>query len=238
MAAGTGNKRTCGWEGCANPLKPEAVRCHLHINKGVVQQDDIDAIRSRMEATKQSVAVPSFINPEHGYSIHYFSDKQMHVETLSENTPVDKKTADSIVAAVATLQSKDQLEIPQAALDSIETDFPQFIKALSEHGIARNRIQVMTLQGLDRLTMRGTRQSAPEAYHEVVVLDRGTEREVVVDPFISIYAPVRKLDGSVNDQLPSGYTPFGDVPWIGPMDEYVDGAYMQWNNVNYQNERA
>lgn len=237
MAAGSSARRTCGWNGCKNPIKANDPRCYLHIHEGQNEPESLESIRARIEARRNGPEFPSYKSRDHGYSIHYVSDKQLHSETLSDHTPVDKNTAKAIVSAVSKL-SVDKLETPQEAIGCIESEFPQFVNSLSEHGIARQRISVLTLQGLERRTMRGTPHSSPEAYHEVVVLDRGTDREVVVDPFIAIYAPVRKLDVSVNDQLPSGYTPFGDVPWIGPVDEYVDGHYMQWSNINYQDERA
>lgn len=154
------------------------------------------------------------------------------VDMMCLYSRMNPSTAVSVLKATERLQADGQDgTIPSVSGQRVSgSGQERFIQCLEDSGIERDRIQVMEVSGMNRMTQSGKVQSAPGLSHRVVVLDQGTEQETVVDPFISSFAPVHDLDRPVDDSLPSGSTPFGDLPWVGNRDEYMDNNVLWWDH--------
>lgn len=153
------------------------------------------------------------------------------IDLVSNRTRISPSTAASVYMALERLQAdgKDGT-IPQVSGQRIGGGGQErFAQCLRDSGIDDDRIQVMRVSGMNRMTQNGTVQRAEGISHQVTVLDAGTDEEVVIDPFISSFAPVHDLNSPVDDSLPSGGTPFGDLPWFGTKDEYMDNNVLWWD---------
>jgi len=162
------------------------------------------------------------------------SINQQHSDSLVDSTPIHGSYSRVVSDACARWRQRSGVDgtIPNLA---VRLDTPEALNALRQEmidgGMDSSRISIYRFSGGSRRSPHsGEIQSFGSEVHHTLVLDRGTLREVVIDPSVSKYAPVDDWDQPVDDQLPSGLTPFSDSPWIGTMGEYVDGGFLAWES--------
>lgn len=150
------------------------------------------------------------------------------VNDVSSFTPMDRDVASALHKSMDDLYSGTDLTVPGNAA---QIDLNQLVDHLSsERGIDPSRISILHTKGLNRRVMNSWKaQRGPGIQRRALVMDHGTSHQSVVDPAISELAPVFDQNRSVEDQLPSGDTPFGDSPFVGSMEEYTDGSYLWWD---------
>lgn len=217
--------RKCGWRGCANRVSDSSPHdlCWQHRSLSA-SSAPIDETSLRDEAPELFLV----------QSIHHTPEQQFS-NSLVDATPVHSSYAKEIAAACYKWNQSLSNDGTVPAFGSI-LDSPEALGAFKEnliaHGIARERITTWRFEGGSRRDpYSGVKQEfGPGEVHHALVLDKGTSREVVIDPSISKYAPVYDRNSPVDDQLASGMTPFGDSPWIGTMDEYVNGGFFNWSS--------
>lgn len=145
-------------------------------------------------------------------------------------------TVKVILCAVESATGSMIVSEPTRALAE-RAKLPQIAGAISRE-LGPDRVSVLRLQGLARVFFHGDRYRrvvSAHADHNVILLDRGADGELLVDPFVCALAPVP--EGS--SHLPitrSGMTgvmksPYVDELWIGSVDEYVRNGYMEWERA-------
>lgn len=217
----------CGYNGCRNPVRSDATRCWRHLEEPAQSgggEYAADAAREAL-ATIEG-AGGAFLAPPSGER----SPRMAGEELLVAHTSIDPALAAPVMEAVEQLKQRASLTIPAEAYLAEEQLLDTFLQELQGAGVAKQRISVLRLSGMHRRTMNGREQYGEGVVHHVVVLDGDTTSEVVVDPFIAALAPVRNQRREVDEQLPSGVTPFGDLPWVGTREEYIMGDYLWWEH--------
>lgn len=235
MAAITGN--LCGFvhpgggRPCARRVKSGEMRCWEH--KGERSSGEAKPATTMEEVENQRRLIEEFgdlASPKH---IALGNAHGFRKSMIMEFTPVAADALEAIDAAYE--KSGADLSIPREAQRNLsEKGLDWFVDLLESEGLDKSRVSKMKVAGFNRMTTGGKKQHADEALHEVLLIDAGTPSEVVVDPHIAMFAPVKEQDRSVEDQLPSGETPFGDLPWIGTVNSYVGGDYLWWDKFRME----
>lgn len=236
MAAITSNQ--CGFvppEGgrpCARRVKSGEIRCWQHQNerasgepKQPLTMEQIERQRELLEELS-GLADPTRIplgNPE-----------TFRQQMIREFTPI---AHDALIAVENAFKKvSEDLSIPNVAAKSMfERGLDWFVDLLLGEGLDEERISKMEVDGSNRLKSDGEKKHQ-DYRHQVLMLDAGTMNEVVVDPHIALFAtvPAKDRDKSVEDILPNGETPFGDIPWIGTAYSYVAGDHLWWDRFELE----
>lgn len=235
MAAITGNQ--CGFvppEGgrpCARRVKNGEARCWQHKDarasgepKQPLTMEQIERQRELIEEFA-AIAAPT--------SIPLGNPDNFRTAMVREFTPIALDALKAVDKAFKS--SKEDLSVPSEANKSFfEKGLDWFVDLILQDGIDEDRVSKMKVAGFNRMTTSGKKQSSDDGHHEVVVIDAGKPTEAVVDPYIAKFAPVRESGTSVEEQLPNGETPFGDLPWIGTVRDYVSGDYLWWDKFKME----
>lgn len=236
MAAITSNQ--CGFvppEGgrpCARRVKSDESRCWQH--KGERSSGEPKLPLTMEEIERQRELIEEFSDLASPARIVLGTPESFRAAMVREFTPI---AADALKAVDAAFKkSPEDLSVPNNAAKSMyERGIDWFIEALVGEGLDKDRVSKMKVAGSNRLKMDGEKRSQ-DYVHEVALIDEGTPSEVVVDPHIALFAPVSKADrnSSVEEVLPSGETPFGDIPWVGTVRSYVAGDYLWWDKFKME----
>lgn len=146
-----------------------------------------------------------------------------------EGTSAAEDVVSSIIDCMTEIEEGVDLSVPNLAMDRLATRAMSLRDALIRKGIDPERVGIMRVKGLHRM-VGGRETYNPDTVHQILHLDEGTENEVVIDPSIAAFAPVRRRKTSVDVQLPSGITPYGDSPWIGDPQDYLNGTHIWWEH--------
>lgn len=131
------------------------------------------------------------------------------------------------------------LSVPNKCMDNENGSLLSLRDEMRSEGVPIERIRCVRLSGLNRTifvpvndgdSLKEIVQRDQESWTDVIIVDHETPHPIVVDPNISIYAPMNDLDESVHDHFPSGETPFTEEIWIGDESEYLDTRYVWWDN--------
>lgn len=235
MAAITGNQ--CGFvppEGgrpCARRVKNDEIRCWQH--KGQRSAGEAKPATSMEEVERQRALLEEFSDLAAPTRIPLGNEHGFRIAMVREFTPVALDALEAVDAAYK--KSQYDLSVPKQAQRSLaEKGLDWFVDLIVGGGVDRDRVSKMRVAGFNRMTVGGKKQSVDEAFHEVIIIDAGTPNEVVVDPHITMFAPVKEQGAPVDEQLPSGETPFGDLPWIGTVKSYVGGDYLWWDRFKME----
>lgn len=237
MAAITGNQ--CGFvapEGgkpCTRRIKSDETRCWQH--KGMRSSGEAKpAAISMDDVERQRALIEEIAGLDRGpRTIPLGTPAGFRKSMLREFTPIASDALDAVDDAFA--KSERDLSVPEEARKSLfERGIDWFVELIIGEGLDKDRVSKMRVGGFNRMTVSGKKQHSDEALHEVVVIDAGTPNEVVVDPHIAMFAPVKEKNQSVDEQLPNGETPFGDLPWIGTVRSYVGGDYLWWDKFKME----
>ena len=235
MAAITGN--LCGFvppEGgkpCGRRVKNDELRCWQH--KGQRSASESKTATTMEEVERQRALIEELGDIAAPTNVPLGNEHGFRVSMVREFIPVALDALNAIDNAYQ--QSKYDLSVPKEAQRSLaENGLDWFIDLMIEGGVDKDRVSTMRVAGFNRMTVGGKKQNVAEAFHEVIVVDAGTPNEVVVDPHITMFAPVKEQGVPVDDQLPSGETPFGDLPWIGTVRSYVGGDYLWWDRFKME----
>lgn len=220
-----------GGKPCARRVKTGAFRCWEHEGKtsageasvGFTSVEDVERERRRIAA----VADEQFADAS---SLPLGRPEGLRQSLLREFTPVASDALEAIDAAYR--EHGADLSVPAAAHEAAANGGAERFARDVAGRIGPERVSRMRVMGARRMTVGGKKQHFGEVLHEVVVIDQGTSSEVVVDPFMAMFAPVRDNAASVDEQLPNGLTPFGDLPWVGPVHAYVGGDYLSWDKFS------
>lgn len=162
------------------------------------------------------------------------SGVEMYADLVNSHTPLDSDLALPMSRTVAQWNGNRDMTIPRESSSIRGTGHRDFAEMLVEQGVDRKRISTMRVRGMNR-HVPGTNviQRGDNLSHEVLILDQGQSTECAVDPSISMFAPVYDQERSVEDQLKSGETPYGESPWIGASTDYTDGDVIWWDHHEY-----
>lgn len=218
--------RTCKLKSCGNVLSANSPHEYCYAHRSLsVSTIDPGRTDSIIESAPELLTTGSLRTPE----------VARIGETLSEATPIHHSYSAAIADACKSWNESlsQDATIPQMGA-SLEHD-PRTIYKFKEHlmkaGISEERITIWRFSGGHRMDPKsGVKQSFGGETHEAIILDKYTNNEVVIDPSVSKYAPVRDFTAPVDDQLPSGLTPFSDSPWIGSLEEYMNGSFLGWSH--------
>jgi len=234
MAAITGNQ--CGFvppEGgkpCARRVKNGELRCWQH--KDQRSSGEPKQPRTMEEIERQRELIKEFNDIAAPTNVQLGNPTNLRIAIIREFTPISRDALDAVEKAFEG--SPTDLSIPnQAAKSLYEKGIDWFVEALLGAGLSKNRVSKMKVDGANRMKADGEKKHQ-DYRHEVILIDGGTMNEVVVDPHIALFAPVsnKDRDKSVEDILPSGETPFGDIPWIGTVHDYVAGDHLWWDDFD------
>ena len=150
---------------------------------------------------------------------------------ISVETNLDEETSLQVVSTMEQFSNGLDLTIPEVSrASSFNTD--DFRSRLEMNGIDGRRLSTLKLTGLNRFSFSDGAEQKAEGYtRQVVVIDKGLNSETVVDPSMADLAPVWDQDRPVEFELISGETPYGDVPWVGKVDDYTGSGYIWWDKV-------
>ena len=232
--------RTCGYEGCRNPIKEGDIRCHLHVGKTqTIEGNDIvtfdipliEAEQRKVRAFRRNKKLrKSLLNPPATLG------KQGEVyarDTAYEGIGVSPQTVSSIFEATNSL---GPLETREDLLKSMENGgIEKFHNALKRE-LGEDRVKFIQFSGLTISTTKRDVNVRDYAY-AASVIDYGEETEVVVDPFSRALLP-SKLEKDRKQEVILGLdSPFRDQVFIGTLSEYSEGA-IQWENVEIGSIRS
>ena len=215
----------CGFQGCRNPIKKDATACWRHLDATVEVE-----VPSPERARRTAAQVLESDLPEHTRRVPPSAVEEPALagaDLLAADLGVDRPTALALLRAGQRAGART----PADAVERMEAGLDGFAAELERAGVKRSRISRMEVRGLGRRTPTGREQRSADYVHQVLVLDADTEREVVVDPHVAAFAPVRDHQRPVDDQLGSGTTPFGDVPFVCSRVDYVAGAHLWWDEA-------
>ncbi|WP_166442064.1 hypothetical protein [Nakamurella flava] len=145
-----------------------------------------------------------------------------------EATPISADLIRPLLSAVHAITAGEDISIPTVALRGIAHCAENLAAGLIRAGVPSTRVELVHLHGLRRRI--GARwEHDPQLTHTVVLLDRHTDTEVIVDLSIAAFAPVPHRDVSVRDQLGGDPGPFGDSPYVADVDGYMSGDRVAWD---------
>lgn len=151
-------------------------------------------------------------------------------ETISSSTGMSISDSRALVISSYSLERKyGDMRIPANATPA-EDAARELRDEMIKEGVDESRVSLERFRSANRMTMSGKVNRIPNMEHEVLVLDRGTDQEKIIDPSISKFAPLRDRSSEVDDELPSGVTPFGDAPWVGDREDYMKGSFLWWDH--------
>lgn len=227
MAAITNN--LCGYQApeggkkCTRRIKAEEFRCYQH--KDLRASGDPAPIVNIEEIERQRELIASLAEIADATRIVLGKPEGLRKSLLMEFTPVAEDVLEA--ADKSSVELQVDLSVPDAAEQAYQAfGNDKFVSLMVEQGISPERITTMRVTGLNYMRRDGTKRNSSERFYEVILLDANTPNEVVVDPFIARFATGVDRQASVEDQLPSGETPFADLPWIGTVKSYVDGDHI------------
>jgi len=71
--------------------------------------------------------------------------------------------------------------------------------------------------------------------HEVLVIDAGTQNEILIDPFIAAFAPVPKAAASLpvsqSGMVSANVSPYVDGVWMGTREDYQNNGFIEWRSL-------
>jgi len=216
----------CLHHGCRRQVSedsPWGYYCHDHRRESTMYSE---MMADQVSALTDGQRMPTLSLPR---------EVDSYADMVDLHTPLDPELSQPLARAVDKWNASRDMTIPQEASGAKSSAPGEFRELLLEEGVEPHRISSMRVTGMNRL-VPGTSviQRADSLSHEVLVLDRGQETECVIDPSISMFAPVYNQDQSVEDQLRSGETPYGETPWIGETASYTDGDVIWWDRREYR----
>ncbi len=236
----------CAHGGCKNPIRAGQTYCYRH---GGMSAAELDAQNSgasgprpltnaahhelltRREVARRSAAWPLMSNPPAPRPALSVMDVQ--AMDYSRNLPIHHDTAQAVLGAVRESTGVRHNDAPSAAARNREKVHE--IADRLRDTLGSERVNVVRMTGLARSTHQIARTVAPTFSHDVILLDRGTDEEVIVDPFVAAFAPVPRdrADSPVLAFPDSGLgvSPYADGTFIGTRQEYGSNAYFQWQSV-------
>lgn len=218
-----------GGKTCTRRIKADEFRCYQH--KNLRASGDPAPLITPDEIEKRREIIASLAEAADATKIVLGTPKGLRRSLIMETTPI---AGDALTAVDTAADRLDvDLFVPSNAHDAYQ-DFgnDKFIQFLKDEGIAANRISTMRVSGLNYLKRDGFKAHAAEHFYEAILIDADTPNEVVVDPFIARFATGINRRVSVDEQLPSGETPFADLPWIGTVRSYVDGDHVWFDKFD------
>lgn len=236
MAAITGNQ--CGFvppEGgrpCARRVKSDEIRCWQHKNERASGEPKQPRTMEQIE--RQRDQIEEFAALADPTSIPLGNPENFRQAMIREFTPIAHDALKAVEAAYK--KAPVDLSVPNKAAKSMfERGLDWFIDLIVGEGLDKDRITKMEVDGSNRLKNNGEKKHQ-DYRHEVLMIDEGTMNEVVVDPHIALFAtvPAKDRDTSVEEILPNGETPFGDIPWIGTVHSYVAGDHLWWDKFEME----
>lgn len=227
MAVITNN--LCGYQApeggktCTRRIKADEFRCYQH--KNLRASGDPSPLISPEDIARQRELIASLAEAADATKIVLGNPLNLRKSLIMETTPIDGDVLDAVDAAADRMGV--DLFIPNEAHNAYQNfGNDKYIELLQEQGVSASRISTMRVSGLNYLKRDGGKAHAAEHFYEVIMLDADTPHEVVIDPFIARFATGVNRKAPVEDQLPSGETPFADLPWIGTVRSYVDGDHV------------
>lgn len=171
--------------------------------------------------------------------------------SLSANTSLPDDISRRLSSACAALYRKrGDMSIPQNAANLGDKNAAKSLAKALQSGVDDpSRIRVEKFRGITRKVfgtgnVLGVDGDASKIYTDhlddtehfvVVVTDERKKNPYVIDPTISILAPVADKNVSVDDQLgESGDTPYGDYPLVKSLADYRENSHFQWHDDTIQ----
>lgn len=140
-----------------------------------------------------------------------------------------------IVDAVREVTGSTTLATPAKALE--QRGRVRDVALQLRERLPGSTVEVFRFQGLTRYTTSLARPQlrAPEAQHEVIVIDRQGEQPLLVDPCVAALAPVprdRQHLPLIQTGMPNaGWSPYADELWVGHPEDYRDNAFLTWESA-------
>lgn len=232
--------KKCAWGSCRRRIKATDTFCYQHremtvsagggkpkkADDGIVDLDQIAMERAMYDEAWE--ADQHLLDPEP--DVYYLDGPAAQVDVMATETPISQDAAVAVLDAVGSLQERfGDLTVPQNAGEGLDHGFEPFRDEMADQ-LGSDRVDVVETVGLTRILPDGRRQHFPEGAHVLVRVDAGTDNEVLVDPFVALYAPVKDMSRPVET---AGDDPriYADVPWVGTMSEYAGLGYMSWDEI-------
>lgn len=137
-----------------------------------------------------------------------------------------------VVEAVESLPYRGELDIPDLAARHVGRSAYELAKQLEVSSpTTLAQCSILKVSGFNRRDMNGNLSSVSEGAHAVVAFTATTGDVLVADPLMAMFAPVPHRDLPAWRQLPSGITPFCDIPYLATADNYVSGYWMSWDEA-------
>ena len=225
--------RTCGYEGCRNPIKEGDLRCHLHVGKAnTIEGNDvvvfdiplIEAEQRKVRAFRRNKRLRQrFLTPPSTLG----KDGEVFARnTAYEDIGVSPETVSSVFDASKVL---GPLNTREDLIESMENGgIEKYHHALKEE-LGEDRVSFIQLSGLTINTTKRSVKVSDYTYAASMV-DHGEDSEIVVDPFSRALLP-NKLEKDRKQEVILGLdSPFRDQIFIGTLSEYSEGA-IQWEHV-------
>jgi hypothetical protein len=234
----------CQHRGCKNPVRATQTFCYRHggltaaeldssaTRSGTITLGELDELRARRRAVRESPYWPVVSRPP--ASSRPTNALEGAVEAYTRHLPISADAARAVLTVSKDVFGKESLDVPSEAARLRVNGAREFATRLGE-AIGPERVTTVEFGGLVRKTATRTRHVRGGLSHQVVVIDKGTDSEVLIDPFIAAFAPVRK---EVSDQpvTSSGMrgvmtSPYADTPWIGRPEDYRVNGHIQWQRA-------
>lgn len=215
----------CAYEPCRRKIPqdggPYGGYCSYHAN---MSTDAAKSYQSRLNG--------DLISASRSYAPAVLSPSERLENDLSEYTNMDEEMAHILVRSIDSVYQNRDLTVPNIAMSEQESATRNLRDEMIRNGADTHRIERVQLIGLHRRVLNsGNVQSQSDYEHEALIIDRDKPSETVIDPTISTFAPVFDRDKPVDDQIPSGDTPFGDAPYVGTYQDYVRGYHLWWDRA-------
>lgn len=228
--------RTCGYNGCGNPVKEGDTRCYLHRNSEAVSTDPFKAssveeaaqIREQWESMRALTAIVS------KRTVNVLTMNEKQAELIQIGNKLSLATAKKVADASEIInRRRPELEIPAFVAKNLRSIVTEFVRDLIESGISPDRISEMQMWGAKRRLGGGRIENSPDAGHLILVLDRGTDEQTALDAGISMFAPVSDPNKRVTDQIDTKFSPYGYAPLVTPLSSYTKPDYVWFANFKY-----
>lgn len=239
MAANQCNHRTC-----RNPIRSGQKYCYRHGGASASELDaggarnaeSVTVAESREHLERRRIAS---LQPEWAQmalpprALNAPTQRGSAVEAYARHLLVDESTASAILDASREVFGRTFLESPaDAARQRVKVrDVAQLLRERLGH----DRVDIVRVSGLVRKSASRPREVSPDISHEVLLIDKGAESEILVDPFIAAFAPVPR-ESAARPVAESGMagvmaSPYVDALWMGTRYEYVANGYLEWQSA-------
>lgn len=228
--------RTCGYNGCGNPVREGESRCYLHKNVEVHASNplksstaaDTALIREQWESLR---ALTAIVNRKAPGSL---TMNETQAGFLVASSKLDMNTAKMVADAGEIItRRRPELNTPAFVAQNLTNLIQEFETDLNESGVDSSRLSKLQMWDATRLIGNGRIEHSAEVGHVVLVVDRGQETESTLDVGISLFAPVADPNRPVAEQYDTKFSPFGYAPLVSTIDTYKQKEYLWFENFRY-----